>query len=160
MNGKDTVKLVLFALLVLSTGACAQSNGQRAGQGNDQAAIRKSEAGTVNWVASLAEGLETARESGKPVMVDFYADWCGWCKKLDREVYTVNDVIKLSKEFVNVKVNTDKNPEEARRYKVQGLPTVVFLGPNGDVLEEFVGYRAAPDFIRVMKEILNNVKPR
>jgi thiol:disulfide interchange protein DsbD len=49
-----------------------------------------------------------AEEQNKPVMIDFGADQCGACKKLDEETFTDGRVIELSKNFVCIKVNTDK----------------------------------------------------
>lgn len=114
------------------------------------------QAGAIAWTQNLQAGLAQAAQEKKPVMVDFYADWCGWCKKLDKDVYTNPAVIDLARAFVCVKVDTDKEKQDAEKYKVQGLPTIVFLGPDGKVIETFVGYRDAAAFKGVMTEIMKN----
>ncbi|MFH1422368.1 MAG: DUF255 domain-containing protein, partial [Planctomycetota bacterium] len=81
----------------------------------------------VSWLQNLSEGIETAKASKKPLMVDFTASWCTWCKKLDKEVFVNHEVAELSGSFVNVKVDTDKYPEDARRYGVQGRPARVLV---------------------------------
>ncbi|MBN1823436.1 MAG: thioredoxin family protein [Endomicrobiales bacterium] len=107
-------------------------------------------AGEIEWVMSLGEGLSAAKAEKKNLMVDFYADWCGWCKKLDRDVYSNPEVAKLAENFVCVKVNTDRYPVDAQQYGVQGLPTVMFMDSSGKVLEKVVGYRDAKYFASVM----------
>ena len=111
-------------------------------------------AGGIQWVNSLSDGLRASAESSKPVMVDFYAEWCGWCKKLDKETYSDKKIVALSEKFINVKVDTDKNPQDARKYGVNGLPTIVFLDKDGNVIQTVVGYREAGDFEGVMSEVL------
>jgi thiol:disulfide interchange protein DsbD len=85
----------------------------------------------IAWVHDFEEGLAKAAEEGKPVMVDFYADWCTYCKKLDAEVFSRPDVVQASKDFVAIKVDTDEDPGTGRKYGVRGLPTVLFLQSDG-----------------------------
>jgi len=110
--------------------------------------------GPIAWVYTLGEGLTLAQSSKKPLMVDFFAEWCGWCKKLDKDVYTDPDVAALSKEFVCVKVDTDKFGQDASKYGVQGLPTIVFMNADGTVIDKIVGYNPAPQFAAAMKKVL------
>lgn len=112
--------------------------------------------GAIAWETNLPEALEKAREKGLPVMAVFYADWCSWCQKLRREVFTTAEVVKRSKNFVNVMINTDTDTVNAKRYAVQGLPTVLFMGPNGEVVQQFTGYRPPADFTRAMREVLED----
>ena len=63
----------------------------------------------VDWEHNYDAGLERAKKDKKLVMVDMYTDWCGWCKKLDRDVYADAKVSeKLARNFVAVKINPEK----------------------------------------------------
>ena len=67
-------------------------------------------------------------------MIDFWADWCSWCHRLDQTTYVDPVVVKLSEDFIPVKVDTEggrKNQEIALRYNVATLPTITFITPGG-----------------------------
>ena len=114
------------------------------------------------WNAGLAE----ARKSGKPVLVDVYTDWCSWCKRMDREVYSQASVQStIARHFVAVKLNAEARTlgtlqgkeasysAIARSYGVSGYPTTVFLRPTGAHLGNVPGYIPAADFTLMLRYI-------
>lgn len=88
-------------------------------------------------------------------MIDFMADWCGWCKKLDAEVYSQKVVIDLGKQFVWVQVNGDMRRDLVRKYGVDGFPTILFLNARGQEIHRVVGFEPAAKFLNDMQTALS-----
>lgn len=86
--------------------------------------------------------------SDKPVLIDFYADWCGPCKMMspiiDQIAEEVKDIAKVGK------INVDENPELAEKYGVMSIPTILVIR-GGQEAKRFVG-------VTDKEEILNNLK--
>jgi thiol-disulfide isomerase/thioredoxin len=111
--------------------------------------------GSVRWEHDFDVALKKARSSGKPVMIDFWADWCGWCHRLDETTYRDPRVVQLSKGFVPVKVNAEGTRAEvsvAVRYGVSSLPTIAFLSPSGRMVLLLQGFQGPGQFPRVMEQ--------
>lgn len=141
------MKINLFAGILL-LGLFAVACTSKKNVGTENAAGKE-----IKWVYNPNEALASAKKSNKPLMVDFYADWCIWCKKLDKDTYADPEVVKLSDKFVCVKVDADKDSSSAEKYKIKGLPTIIFMDSNGRVITEISGYRDSGFFIKVMSEI-------
>ena len=111
-------------------------------------------------------GLRVAGSLGRPVLVDVYTDWCGWCRRMDRDVYARQDVRDyLTGHFVTVKLNAESSDGAryegrsfsgrtlAARFRVTGYPTTIFLKPGGDHIFNVPGYVPADQFLLLLRYI-------
>jgi len=113
------------------------------------------QAGEIDWAPSFEAALERARAEDKFVMVDFYTNWCHWCRVLDQKTYSVPEVQALAERVVSVKVDADKRKEIAAAYGVTGFPTIAFLNPDGEVRKSLRGFQPPEKFIPLMKQIID-----
>ena len=102
-------------------------------------AVSATESGGILWLDDHAAGLALARETGRPVMIDFTAEWCALCRQLETRTFPDPDVVRMARNFVAIRIDaTDASAPRVRdlqrRYGVVGLPTLIFLAPTGDPL--------------------------
>ena len=114
----------------------------------------------VDWSDDHDAGQRMSAQAGKPMIVDFTADWCAACKELEHFTYTDPAVVECAAEFVPVMIDgTDKTPEFERlrkKYKVRGLPAVYFVCPEGEVVSDLTlkGFEPADTFLAKMNRAL------
>ena len=105
------------------------------------------------WSDDYAKALEQAKKENKKVLLDFTgSDWCGWCIKLDKDVFSKTEFKEYAKQnLVLVEVDfpqgkrlpkktQEQNEKLKNEFKVEGFPTLVLLDPEGKKLGEVVGY--------------------
>jgi thioredoxin 1 len=81
-------------------------------------------------MAATGKSFSDLINSEQPVLVDFFAEWCGPCKMMPPILKQVKDAMKDA--ITIIKVDVDKNPEAAQAYQVQGVPTLI-LFQNGNI---------------------------
>lgn len=105
------------------------------------------------------QAMEAARESDKMIFADAYATWCGYCKQLDKEVYTNTDVIEyFNREFINVKFDAEKDYGLILNFKlgINSFPTLFFLTPEQEVFQKIEGFIPAPTLLAYGEQTLND----
>jgi thiol-disulfide isomerase/thioredoxin len=82
-------------------------------------------------------------------MIDFYTDWCGFCKQLDRTTWQDAKVLNwLSEKTVPIKINAEMEREISKKYRIESYPTILFLKPDGNEIDRLGGYKNALDFMQ------------
>ncbi len=118
---------------------------------------KKSE-GTTAYRTAVENALQKAQPDNRIVILDFYADWCAACKELDEFTWENEDVQELLKtDAILLKLDFTKVSPEGKafqeKYRVVGLPTVVFLSPEGEEIGRFVGFIPARAFIKQFRSL-------
>jgi thiol:disulfide interchange protein DsbD len=142
-NSAVTLLAVLFLSAVVLLSSCTKEAGEQ-----------KAPAGGIPWLASMDEALQQAGKNNRPIMIDVYADWCVWCKRLDSDTYSNGSVVAKAADFVNLKLDADANRSIVQRYQVGGLPTILFLDPDGREIHRVIGYKPPDQFIVDMETAL------
>ncbi len=113
----------------------------------------------IEWIRNYSEGMKLARESGRPVLVDFWSEWCIPCKQMDKEVYTDRGLREAARAFVLIRVDVDNDPATALHFGIKALPMKLFLNPREAVLLEVKGYTNASELLEKMRPIPKDFEP-
>ncbi len=121
-----------------------------------------------NWYSNLEEAMDEAKIWKRPIFVDFTgSDWCGWCIKLDEEVfsqpefsdYAANNLILVKLDFPQKKQQSNEtkqyNNNLAQKYGIRGFPTIVLLDESGKEITR-TGYipGGAAQYVEHLKQLL------
>lgn len=145
------MKKISIALLSLAALFIAQ---QLVAQMNDE---------SVEW-KTLPQALEEAPKTSKKILLDVYTDWCGWCKRMDRDTYSDKDVAAYLKEhFVASKMNPEKEGtikyddkeftqgQFGQAMGITGYPATAVFNEKGELLTVIPGYIKSVEFLRILK---------
>jgi len=108
---------------------------------------------SAGWLSDYQKAQQEAKASNKFLLLDFTgSDWCGWCKKFDREIlsqsqfkdYARENLVLVELDFPRGKPQSTElrkqNQELAQQYQVQGFPTIVVLNGDGRKVWQYDGY--------------------
>lgn len=104
------------------------------------------------WNTDLAKAMKTAKAQKKLVMVDFNATWCGPCQMYKKQVFPGAAFKREAKNLVLVTIDTDEQPQLARRYGVQGIPDIRFITPEGKQVGQIVGFGGEESLIAEIRK--------
>jgi thiol:disulfide interchange protein DsbD len=108
--------------------------------------------------ALLDEALAQAQRERKPVVLDFYAEWCAPCIRMEKNTFNDERVKALLDRCVFVRVDTDKHPDIANRMAVEGLPDIRFILPDGSVIGQLRNFQDAESFTAEIEGLLRKVE--
>jgi thiol:disulfide interchange protein len=90
-------------------------------------------------------------------MVDFYTDWCKWCDVMDEKTFADARVQAEVGRVIPVKLDAEREGRDAaRRYRVQGFPTILFLDAEGREVGRIPGFMPAAPFLEELGDVLEN----
>ena len=93
------------------------------------------------------ENFDSVKNSSKPVLLDFYADWCGPCRMVSP---IVEEIAEENPQYLIGKINVDREPELAQRFKVMSIPTLAVL-KNGEIIRQSAGARPKAEILSMLK---------
>ena len=107
------------------------------------------------WLKSMSAAQKAAKEKNQLILVDMFAQWCGWCHRFEREVFPSEVFQNASNDLVLLRLDTEDKGEGsalARKFAVTSLPTFLLLAPDGSLAGMIRGYAPAPQFVSMLKE--------
>lgn len=129
---------------------------------------------TKGWIEDFEAAKRQAAQEGKFILMDFSgSDWCGWCKRMDKEVFSQSKFVKeASKRYVLVMIDSPRDKEILSKlaqgqndglrakYGVRGFPSVVIVDSAGEVVKRHSGYRKGgpKGYLEYLEELMNGVK--
>ena len=109
----------------------------------------------ATWLKSIAEAQKTAKQKNQLILVDMFAEWCGWCHRFEREVFPSAVFQTATSDMVLLRLDTEDRGEGtkfAQKYQITSLPTFLVLAPDLSIAGMIRGYAPPNDFVNSLKE--------
>ncbi len=98
---------------------------------------------SMDWIGDYQQGVQRIKTEQKPMVLFLYADWCQWCEKLKKEVFTDPRITCLADRFVWVRINSDVHREYKEAFEQKSYPMLLVLDPKEAVISSFEGFKDA-----------------
>lgn len=105
-------------------------------------------------ITTWNEALELAKKANKPIFLDAYTDWCGWCKVMDKETFSDEKVAAfMNANFVNVKMEmeTGEGIDVAMKYRISAFPTFKVFAVDGSPTYTVMGYQEPKEWLKTLE---------
>jgi len=107
----------------------------------------------INWI-DFDKAQKQGETQSQKFFLYFYADWCGYCRKLEKTTFSDKTVANyINNNFIPVRINSERMPKVAARYGVQSFPDMRFLTPKGENIARWPGYIEAEQLLPLLKYI-------
>jgi thiol-disulfide isomerase/thioredoxin len=151
-------RIAVIAIALLAAGDCARNTATSAAAVPATSApptvAWEKQIGGVAWLTGYPVAMEKALLTRRPLLVTFYTDWCGWCRKLERTTFVDPGVVGLLRFAVPVRVNGDRERGLAALLRVSSYPTSVLLNRHGKEIGRIVGYRPPEEYSALLSSLL------
>lgn len=107
------------------------------------------------WIKSLADAQKKAKSANQLIFVDLFADWCGWCHRMEQEVFPSQTFQGATDDMVLLRLNTEDGNEGtllARQFQATSLPTFLILNGDRQLAGIIHGYQPADVFVKLLKD--------
>ena len=111
----------------------------------------------VRWYKTIEEGTAAAKELNKPLLVDFWADWCAACNVMEKDVYPTDEFSAAAAPFVLVRIDADHRTDLAKRYNIGTLPTLLFTDSYGGEIFRHSGFLDVRPFTQLLGSLPHDV---
>lgn len=140
------MKRINLSMAVLGVAvACSISVAGFAGPFSKPAATTSQQG--VRWHQDLRSAHKQAVAEGKPIMIVFGAEWCGFCKKLEKQTLNTPEMTRyINENFVAVHLDLDKEQKIGEILEVKALPCTIVLSPDADLLGRINGYQTVDPY--------------
>ena len=115
----------------------------------------------IQWGNNLDSAFTIASNSNKIIMIDFMAEWCPPCQKMDKNTFSNTNIINKSNEFIAVRIDVDKQQNiaeqyngNARKYGGIGIPNILFLDKEKKNIRHIVGFHDVDQLLGIMDSVL------
>ena len=115
-------------------------------------ALKSKPKDNIPWTTNYQDATAQATTNHKLMVLDFYADWCGPCRRMASETWPNQFVSQAMTDYVPVRINIDDQNELAQRFGITGIPTVVAVDSGGRVVNKHVGGMSADDLLSWLHE--------
>ena len=141
MNGQRIAHAALLTVLLTLSVAAGQLT------------MAGADGGGIQWL-SYAEGRQRGEVEKKKLFLFFDSEWCRYCLQMEQETFSNSAVIAfINRNFVPIRVNSDKERKTALKYQIRGLPNIWFISETGDRIANRPGYIAADEMLDILRYI-------